>query len=73
MARLQNTETVRMHLTPSTAGTVIGKIEAGTTLNVLRKVNDMWLEVFHNGKQGFIMTSYLQEVREPARKGGGSK
>lgn len=62
-----------MHLTPSTAGTVIGKIDAGTVLPVLRSVNDMWLEVSHNGKRGFVMTSYLQEVKEPTQNGGDSK
>lgn len=73
MRKVKNTERIRMHLTPSTAGTVIGKIDAGTVLPVLRSVNDMWLEVTHNGKQGFVMTSYLQEVKEPARNGGDSK
>jgi len=74
MPKVKNTEKIRMHLTPSTAGTVIAKIDAGSEITVLRTVNEMWLEVSHNGKTGFIMnSSVLREIRKPAQKGGESK
>lgn len=73
MTRMKTLKKTRMFLTPSTAGTVIEKIEEGAIIIVLRMVNDMWLEVSHNGKRGFMMSCFLQEVRDTARKGGGRR
>lgn len=50
---------LRLRMTPSTAGTVITTIPDGAIVDVLNKANDMWWSVSYKGRTGYVMKSFL--------------
>lgn len=59
---------LKVYMTPSTAGTVVATFPDGATVDVEKKVNDLWWRVSFRGKTGYVIRSYLAPVASPKRK-----
>ncbi len=51
---------VNFRTSPSTSGTVIGLVKAGTTFEVLDQVNSYWVKANVNGQVGYLSTNYVK-------------
>lgn len=56
---------------PQKGGTRIGEIPYGTVVQVLEKTNNEWSKVFYSGKEGYVMSEYLEKI-EPGDGGEGT-
>jgi cell wall-associated NlpC family hydrolase len=50
---------VNFRSAPSTSGSVYSMLSAGTSVEVLEKVNDYWLKISVGGKIGYVSSSYI--------------
>ncbi|MFM9331008.1 SH3 domain-containing protein [Paenibacillus mesotrionivorans] len=51
---------VNFRTSPSTSGSVIGLVKAGTTFEVLDQVNSYWVKANVNGQVGYLSTNYVK-------------
>lgn len=52
-------KSVNFRSAPSTDSAAYGLLNAGTTFQVLSKVNSYWLQISVNGKVGYVSTNYV--------------
>lgn len=51
---------VNFRTAPSTSSSIIGLVKAGTTFEVLDKVNSYWVKANVNGQVGYLSTNYIK-------------
>lgn len=51
---------VNFRTAPSTSSSIIGLVKAGTTFEVLDKVNSYWVKANVNGQVGYLSTNYVK-------------
>jgi cell wall-associated NlpC family hydrolase len=51
---------VNFRTSPSTTSSIIGLVKAGTTFEVLDKVNSYWVKANVNGQVGYLSTDYVK-------------
>ncbi len=51
---------VNFRTSPSTSGSIIGLVKAGTTFEVLDQVNSYWVKANVNGQVGYLSTNYVK-------------
>jgi len=56
--------TLNFRSTPNTGNNIIGQLPSGEALLLINR-GDTWCEVIYNGRQGFVMTSFLRFPTEP--------
>lgn len=61
---------VNFRSSPSTAGTKIGFISRGTSVEVLEVTNRWWVKVRHDGRTGYVSSNYITYSGSPSTVSG---
>lgn len=56
-----------LKMIPSSSGTVIGKVDKGEVVDIIKKADGLWTQVVCGDKYGYVKSFYL----EPCNEGDG--
>ena len=54
------TDNVNVRQTPSTEGKKLGKIRAGSTIQIIEKQSDGWTKIQYDGKEAYVKSDYVK-------------